>query len=87
MVDYFLDGGDLLGDVGHGVGEPLIEADGSVLVGIHLVEVLLAGGDPRVVSLEHGRGGRCEAEATRRRGGALHHGVELEVVHSAIPKR
>ena len=34
--------GDLPDDVVVGVGEPLVEGDGAALVGVHLLEVLLA---------------------------------------------
>ena len=43
--------GDLPDDVVVGVGEPLVEGDGAALVGVHLLEVLLALLEPLLQSL------------------------------------
>ncbi len=81
-----LDGGGLLHDVVVGVGEPLVEADESILVDVHGVELTLAGGQPVGVGLVHGGGGGGQAEAAGGGRGNLDHGVKLLGVDGAVPK-
>ncbi len=81
----FLESVGLGGDVLHSVDQPLVEGDGAGVVGVHLLEVLLAGGEAGGISLEHGLGGGGQTKAAGGLHSGLHHLVKLLDIDGTVP--